>query len=106
MIHKYNHLKDVTIEDSNEKDELPIHLVLDNGEYARIKTTTGPLIGGENEPVAEKARLGWFMMSPGMDFDRSAMLLTQTTQSDYKSLCRLDVLGLADTMENDQERSI
>ena len=102
LIRKYNHLKDVIIEDSDEKDELPIHLVLGNGEYARIKTTTRPLIGGENEPVAEKTRLGWFMMSPGMDFDRSEMLLTQTTQSDYENLCRLDVLGLADTMENDQ----
>ena len=76
--------------------------MLGNGEYARIKTTMRPLIGGENEPVAEKTRLGWFMMSPGMDFDRSEMLLTQTTQTDYENLCRLDVLGLADTMENDQ----
>ena len=30
------------------------------------------------------------------------MLLTQTSQSDYEELCRLDVLGLADTPEHDQ----
>ena len=30
------------------------------------------------------------------------MLLTQTSQSGYENLCRLDVLGLADTPENDQ----
>ena len=30
------------------------------------------------------------------------MLLTQTSQSDYENLCRLDVLGLADVSENDQ----
>jgi hypothetical protein len=30
------------------------------------------------------------------------MLLTQTAHSDFESLGRLDVLGLADTMENDQ----
>ena len=53
LICKYNHLKDVIIEDSDEKDELPIHLVLGNGEYVCIKTTTRPLIGGDNEPVAE-----------------------------------------------------
>ena len=94
LIRKYNHLKDVIIEDSDEKDELPIHLVLGNGEYARIKTTTRPLIGGENEPVAEKTRLGWFMMSPGMDFDQTEMLLTKTTQADYENLCRLDVLKI------------
>ena len=52
--------------------------------------------------MAEKTKLGWIVMSPGIDFDRSTMLLTQTAQSDFESLCRLDVLGLADTMENDQ----
>jgi hypothetical protein len=76
--------------------------VLGNGEYARIKTSTKPVIGGDHEPVAEKTKLGWFIMSPGIDFDRSTMLLTQTAHSDFESLCRLDVLGLADTMENDQ----
>ena len=30
------------------------------------------------------------------------MLLTQTSQKDYEDLCRLDVLGLADTAEHDQ----
>jgi hypothetical protein len=84
------------------KDRFPIHIVLGNGEYARIKTSTKPVIGGDHEPVAEKTKLGWFIMSPGIDFDRSTMLLTQTAHSDFESLCRLDVLGLADTMENDQ----
>ena len=41
-------------------------------------------------------------MSPGLDFDRGTMLLTKTAHSDFESLGRLDVLGLADTMENDQ----
>ena len=41
-------------------------------------------------------------MSPGIDFGRNTMLLTQTAHSDFESLCRLDVLGLADTTENDQ----
>ena len=31
------------------------------------------------------------------------MLLTQTSSVDYEELCRLDVLGLADATENDQE---
>ena len=30
------------------------------------------------------------------------MLLTQTSQTDYEELCRLDVLGLADSSEHDQ----
>ena len=68
---------------------------LGNGEYARIKTSMKPLVGrGDGEPVA------WVIMSPGMDFDRSMMFLKQTSQSDFEILCRLDVLGLADSMEN------
>ena len=102
LIRDYNHLGNVVIDDCDTKDRLPIHSVLGNGEYARIKTSTKPVIGGDHEPVAEKTKLGWFIMSPGIDFDRSTMLLTQTAHSDFESLCRLDVLGLADTMENDQ----
>ena len=50
----------------------------------------------------KKTKLGWFIMSPGIDFDCSMMLLTQTSQSDFENLCRLDVLSLADSVENDQ----
>ena len=52
--------------------------------------------------MAEKTKLGWFIMSPGSEFDHNTMLLTQTSQSDYEDLCRLDILGLADTPEHDQ----
>ena len=50
----------------------------------------------------EKTKFRWVIMSPGIDFDRGKMFLTQTSSSDFESLCRLDVLGLADSMENDQ----
>ena len=30
------------------------------------------------------------------------MMLTQTSQTDYEELCRMDVLGLADSSEHDQ----
>lgn len=88
LIRKYKHLSGVRIEDLDTKDKLPIHLVLGNGKYAWIKTNTKPLIGRENEPVAEKTKLGWFIMSPGIDFDRTTMLMTQTVQSDDEDLCR------------------
>ncbi len=42
-------------------------------------------------------------MSPGADFDKTTVLLTQTSQSDYENLCRLDVLGIADSGESDHE---
>lgn len=40
------------------------------GDYARIKTDRPPLIGQCGEPVAEYSRLGWFIMSPGNEFNR------------------------------------
>jgi hypothetical protein len=41
-------------------------------------------------------------MPPGQEFDHNNMMITQTSQSDYEELCRLDVLGLSDTAEHDQ----
>ena len=102
LIKKYLHLQGVTIADCDTKDQLPIHVVLGSGEYARVKSETKPQIGQDGEPVAEKTKLGWFIMSLGSEFDHNTMLLTQTSQSDYEDLCRLDILELADTPEHGQ----
>ena len=102
LINKYSHLKGVEVGDQDPKVQLPIHVVLSSGEYARIKTNTKPRVGQDGEPIAELTRLGWFVMSPGKEFDHNKMLLTQTSRTDYEELCRLDVLGLEDTDENDQ----
>ena len=102
LINKYPHLQGVKITDRDTKDQLPIHVVLGSGECVRAKTETKPQIGQDGEPVAEKTKLGWFIMSSGSEFDHNTMLLTQTSQSDYEDLCRLDILGLADTPKHDQ----
>ena len=102
VIAKYPHLKGVEMRDRDTKPQLPVHIILGAGEYARIKTDTRPRIGKEGEPVAERTKLGWFIMSPGQEFDRNAMMLTQTSQLEYEELCRLDVLGLEDTAHDDQ----
>ena len=47
LIQTNQHLQHVEINDSDSKAELPIHVILGNGEYARIKTSTKPLIGDE-----------------------------------------------------------
>jgi hypothetical protein len=100
---KYAHLARVHLADDDKKDQLPIHVILSVGDYARIKTDRAPLVGQAGEPVAECTKLGWFIMSPGSEFDRQTMLLTQTSHVDYEELCRLDVLGLRDSMEHDQQ---
>ena len=102
LLKKHPHLKGVSVNDDDTKALLPIHVVLGSGEYARIKTNTKPRIGKEAAPIAELTKFGWFLMSPGKEFDNKVMLLTQTTQIDYEELCRLDVLGLQDAPEHDQ----
>ena len=53
--------------------------------------------------MAEKTTLGWTIMSPGHEHETSTTLLTQATSVDFEELCRLDVLGLADSSANDQD---
>ena len=100
LINKYPHLKSVTMDDVDTKAQLPIHVVLGGGEFAKIKTPTCPCVGQVGDPVAKFTKLGWVIMSPGQQFDRTKMLLTQSTHLDYEELCRLDVLGLADRAEH------
>ena len=76
-----------------------MHVVLGSGEYTRIKTKTKPRIGQENILIAELTKFGWFIMLPGKEFYRNVMLLTQTSQTEYEELCKLDVLGLRDPRE-------
>ncbi|XP_046841821.1 uncharacterized protein LOC124435934 [Xenia sp. Carnegie-2017] len=68
----------------------------------RIKTSEKPCVGKVGEPVAEKTKFGWTILAQGKELDYAVMFLSQTSQSDYEELCRLDVLGLADKPENDQ----
>ena len=91
---RYDHLTGVTMDDVDDKEELPVHLILGMNEYAQIKTETTPKIGKPGEPIAELTRLGWTIMSPGSESDLTNMFLTQTSAADYEALCRLDVLGL------------
>ena len=103
IINSYAHLQRVHMDDSDSKPHLPFHLILGASEYAVVNTTERPRIGLPGQPVAVKTKLGWTIMSPGREIDRTNMLLTQTNHVDYEELCRLDVLGLEDTPEHDQQ---
>ena len=93
IIESYAHLKGVETTDCDPKPYLPIHLILGASEYTGIKTSELRRIGLPGEPVAEKTKLGWTIMSPGTEIDCTNMLRTQTSHVDYAELCRLDVLG-------------
>ena len=103
LLTQYSHLKGVVMDDTDTKQELPVHLILGTSEYTKIKTKTTPKLGKPGEPVAEFTLLGWTIMSPSKEADLTKMLLTQTTSSDYENLCRRDVLGLKDHPAGDQD---
>ena len=98
----YAHLKGIEMEDKDSKDTLPVHLILEASDYARIKTETAPCVGAIGEPIGEKTKLGWTIMSPGEEVDLSPIFFTQTSHVDYDNLGKLDVLGLADSSTGDQ----
>ncbi|CAB4019111.1 Hypothetical predicted protein, partial [Paramuricea clavata] len=103
MIEQNPHLKGVIMEDIDQKERLPVHIILGASDYAMLKTDQPPRVGKSGQPVAELTQFGWTIMSPGKEScDVTNMLLTQTFQADYEELCRLDVLGLKDTPTNDQ----
>ena len=59
-------------------------------------------MGREWDLVASYNKFGWTITSPGQELDTTNMLLIQTSIVDYEELCKLDVLGLADTPTGDQ----
>ena len=62
---KYVHLKGIEMEDKDSKDIMPVHLILGASDYVKIKTETAPRVGALGEPIGEKTKLGWTIMSPG-----------------------------------------
>ena len=63
---------------------------------------TKPRIDNDDEPIAELTKFDWFLMSSGKDTYDQNVMLTQTIHVDYKELCRLDVLKLEDSLDNNQ----
>ena len=103
LIAKYSHFNDVHVNDDT-KVSLLVHVVLGSREYTRIKTEMKPRIRQENDLIAENTEFGWFLMSPGKEFDKNIMLFAQTSQSNYEELYKLDVLGLRDITDHDQTK--
>ena len=101
LLKSYQHLKGVTMEDQDRKAELPVHMILGANLYSRIKMEEAPRIGNNGDPVAELTRFGWVLMSPGAEIENQ-IYLTNTVNQDYDRLCRLDVLGIEDKPEGDQ----
>ena len=99
---KYQHLRVVSIDDKDEKDSLPIHLIIGASEYAKIKTSTKPVIGKPGEPVRELTKFGWTIISPGSEFETGNLFFAGSSRTDYDRLCSLNVLGLGEREVGEQ----
>ena len=102
LIEKYQHLKGVVMEDNDQKQELPIHVILGIGEYSKIKTKAIIKVGEQSEPVADKTHLDWTITFPGKDRDVTSMMLTRNSMCDHDQLCGLNVFGIEDCSTGDQ----
>ena len=101
VLGQYQHLRDIKMNDTDTKAELPIHLISGASEYIRIKVQEMPRVGQPGEPIAELTRLGWVLMSPGKEVELSKLMIIKTSTDDYENLYRLDVLGVTDSVSDE-----
>lgn len=58
FLQTYEHLKEVKMNETETEKSLPIHVALESGEYARVKSKERPRVRNEEEPIADYAKLG------------------------------------------------
>ena len=88
---KYAHLSDITITDHDTKMDLPVHVILGEGDYTKIKTQGRARVGQPGELIVERTRLGWVVIFPGQESGLTNMMFSKTSVHDYENLCSLDV---------------
>ena len=94
VLSKYSHLRGDEMDHDDQKDLLPIHLILGANDFAKIRTRESLRVGRSGEPVAEHTKFGWSIMSPGAEQDVTLGCLAVNSTSDYDNLCALDVANL------------
>ncbi|XP_065070928.1 uncharacterized protein LOC135695688 [Rhopilema esculentum] len=96
ILRRYQHLNGEEMDDTDDKAELPIHLIIGASEYAKIKTETKPRLGKPGEPVGELIKFGWTIISPGSEVETEHLFFAGSSRVDYDKLCSLEILGLGE----------
>ena len=92
-----SYLEGVKMEDSDQtQNYLCTLIILGTVDHMRAKTPEKPRVGKMGGTIAERTKLGWTILAQAKELDYLAMFFTETGQSNYEELCRLDVLELAD----------
>ena len=58
IIRNHSHLRGVHMDDDDDKDLLPVHILLGANDYAKIRTSENLRVGRIGEPVAEHTKFG------------------------------------------------
>ena len=77
--------------------------MLGASEYANIKTKNYIKVGQEREPVAEYTSFRWVIIAGGKKRIRNCLMLTRSVEADHAELCSLDVLGLKEDSNIDND---
>ena len=93
-IREYPHLKEVEMDDKNQKKQLPIHLISGVSDYTKIKSDCKRRKGILIEPVDEFTNLGWTLISAGAVINTTVMFFAKSSLLGYEKLCGIDVLEL------------
>ena len=65
IIANYSHFEGINIQNNDEKECLPVHLVLRTKDHSKIRTATKPKVRHPGKPVAKLTKFGWMIMSSG-----------------------------------------
>ena len=65
--------------DTDKKEQLPVHIILRASDFAKIELEKSPRVGKISEPFAELTKMGWETMSLGRESDVVFALYTQTS---------------------------
>ena len=105
---KYDRFRCLSFSDEGAMDDmLPVHLILGTSDFQRIRTTE-PLVLGPNpdcDPGAEFTMLGWTLSGKivGSEVGTEKGFFANSTKDEFEQMCSLEVLGLADKIENDAD---
>ena len=93
MKNKYEHLKDICINNSDTKNRLTAHVIIGARDYTKIKTQESARVRQPGEPIPELTKLGWVIVSPGHENSVTNLMFLKTFVHDYENLYSLDVLS-------------
>ena len=95
---KYEHIRGMTFYRS-ESEEYPIHIILGDATYCKIRTDK-VYKGASEDPIVEGTTFRW-VVHGGHDYADSKCMYVRE-RSDYEQLYSLDVLGVEDRGEKHQ----